>query len=475
MVDILDGEHFDAVVIGAGMSGMAAAIRLAMYDKKVILLERHNAAGGLNSFYSIGGRKYDVGLHALTNYVPSGVKGTALGKLLRQLRISRDEWGLHEQKSSRVVFSGRELRFSNDLDLLREEVQRLFPKEVDGLNRFIQTVPSYDAISMVEEEVSAFDILRTYIKNEDLVQMLMLPVMYYGNAREHDMDWSQFAILFRSIFLEGLARPYDGVRQIIRTLLNRYRSLGGKRKMKCGVRKIEAWGNKIQSLELDDGTRICADHVVSTIGIQETMGLCCQDVLSLTPKNNVGKLSFVETISVFKDQPFLWGWEDTTVFYNLAQTLHYESPSEAVDLRSGVICIPNNYNYTPQCPLQEGQLRITALASYDRWASLEEAAYKQQKAYWFCRLRDQALTLLGTPEKLRFTESVVAEDMFTPRTIKKYTGHIAGAVYGAPNKLRSGKTSLENLYIAGTDQGLLGVMGALLSGVTIANRYILAS
>lgn len=456
------------------MSGMAAAIRLAMYDKNVLLLERHNAPGGLNSFYSIDGRKYDVGLHALTNYVPPHVKRTALGKLLRQLRISRDELGLHEQRFSRIVFRERSLQFSNDIYVLKEEVARLFPKEIDGFNRLIEVIPQADNIPTVEEDVSAFSVIRQYIKDENLIQMLMLPMMYYGNPMEHDMEWTQFAILFRSIFLEGFSRPYDGVRQLIRALLNRYRSLGGKRKMKCGVRSIHTSRDRVQFLELDSGVRISADHVISTIGIHETMGLCAQDTPRLDKEGNIGQLSFIETISIFKEQPASLGWEDTVIFYNLTDSLHYAKPDVLVDPRSGVLCIPNNYRYGEQCPLVEGQLRITALANYDKWVSLEAVEYTNQKAYWSARLREQALDILGREKAKSFTESIVAQDMFTPKTVVRYTGHTNGAIYGAPHKLRTGETPLENLYIAGTDQGLLGIVGALLSGVTIANNHILA-
>ena len=42
---------YDAIVIGAGMSGLAAGIRLAMFDKKVLILEKHSIPGGLNSYY----------------------------------------------------------------------------------------------------------------------------------------------------------------------------------------------------------------------------------------------------------------------------------------------------------------------------------------------------------------------------------------------------------------------------------------
>jgi phytoene dehydrogenase-like protein len=55
---------YDTLIIGAGMSGLAAGIRLAYFDQKVCICERHNTIGGLNSFYRLRGRDFDVGLHA---------------------------------------------------------------------------------------------------------------------------------------------------------------------------------------------------------------------------------------------------------------------------------------------------------------------------------------------------------------------------------------------------------------------------
>ena len=44
---------YDTIIIGAGMSGLAAGIRLAYYDQRVCILERHYTIGGLNSFYRL--------------------------------------------------------------------------------------------------------------------------------------------------------------------------------------------------------------------------------------------------------------------------------------------------------------------------------------------------------------------------------------------------------------------------------------
>ena len=123
--------HYDAVIIGAGMSGLAAAVRLGMYGRKVLVLERHNAAGGLNSFYARGKRKYDVGLHALTNWVPEGAKGAPLVKLMRQLRIRREELDLCPQLGSRVTMAGKNLRLNNDFEAMLADVAREFPGSVD--------------------------------------------------------------------------------------------------------------------------------------------------------------------------------------------------------------------------------------------------------------------------------------------------------------------------------------------------------
>ena len=49
--DFVIPPMYDTIIIGAGMSGLAAGIRLAYYDQKVCILERHTTIGGLNSFY----------------------------------------------------------------------------------------------------------------------------------------------------------------------------------------------------------------------------------------------------------------------------------------------------------------------------------------------------------------------------------------------------------------------------------------
>ena len=467
----INNQHFETVIIGAGMAGLAAGIRLALAGREVIILERHNASGGLNSFYSIEGRKYDVGLHALTNYVPKGTKGTPLTKLLRQLRIPYDALDLCPQYGSRIAFPGCELRFSNDFALLEAEIERSFPAQIDGFRALTEEIRELDAFNLGAVPASARTAVQRHISDPLLEDMLFCPVMYYGSAQEHDMDYGQFAIMFRSLFFEGFARPLEGVRVIIRLLQDKYRSLGGLRKMKCGVQSIHTQGKRATALTLDDGSTLTADRILSTAGAVETARLC-QDQPADAAADNIGQLGYAETITVLDRQPADFGWEDTIIFFNTRERFHYARvEDDFIDPTSGVICFPNNYNYGER-QLKEGFLRITAMAHHDRWCALDEETYQAQKEHWYEELQKVALNILPAGQ-LPLNQHRVAKDMFTPRTVRKFTGHLNGAIYGAPQKSREGRTHLDNLYLAGTDQGFLGIVGAMLSGISMANLHVL--
>lgn len=460
------------------MAGLGAGIRLAMYDKKVLILERHNAPGGLNSFYSQNGRKYDVGLHALTNFVPPSVKGTPLGRICRQLRIERDALDLCEQKGSRIAFPGIDLHFSNDFSLLESEIACEFPAAIDGFMRLVAHIKSFEYFDSRQSTVSARAVLQEYLAAAPLLQeMLLCPLQYYGCAKEHDMDWDQFVILFKSIYLEGFARPLEGVRRVIRVLLDRYRECGGYRRMKCGVAKMDVRDNRVTEITLDDGTVITATKIFSSIGRVETERLYTKSESLSTSDPLVGPLSFCETITILDTPPAdLFGCMDTIIFFNHSSHFHYAAPTHALcDDRSGVICVPNNYRYAAGESLPEGIIRLTALASHTLWTQLSEAAYHDAKREWFDRLRKAAFAFIPGVTTIPLEKHTLATDMFTPRTIEKYTGHLGGAVYGSPEKVRDGRTDIENLFLCGTDQGMLGIIGALHSGISMANAYGLAS
>lgn len=446
------------------MSGLSAGVRLAYYEKKVCILERHTTIGGLNSFYRLRRRNYDVGLHAITNYAEPGTKQGPLSKLLRQLRLTWEDFDLRPQLRSSIVFPDCTLFFTNQFNFLTEQIAAAFPAQIDGFRRLVQRIADHDALNLERTVVSARQVVSEYIRDPLLVDMLFCPLMFYGSATPRDMDFNQFVIMFKSIFHEGFGRPFDGIRLILKKLVKHFRSFGGDLRLRAGVSQIQHRDGRATCVTLDDGTQIEADNVLSSAGVAETLRLIDPD--NPPVKAPPGDISFVESISVLDCPPAELGHRDTIVFYSDSPQFHYERPEVPVDLRSGIICSPNNFDYSE--PLEDGRIRITALANPHYWMSLPDDQYVAEKQSWNDRIVASALRHM--PD---FRGRVIDTDVFTPRTIRRFTGHLNGCVYGAPEKWVNGQTPLSNLFLCGTDQGFLGIVGAMLSGITIANRHLL--
>jgi len=457
--------HYNVLIIGAGMSGLAAGIRLAYYGKRVCIVEKHHRVGGLNSFYNLGGHKLDVGLHAMTNYVPKGVKLAPLPKLLRQLKLKAEDFGLCPQRMSVIKFPNKTLRFNNDFDFFVQEVVDNFPAQADNFRKLLKTIFEYDGLNLYAKPISAREVVSSIISDPLLSDMIFCPLMFYGNAQENDMEFAQFVIMFKSIFCEGFARPRAGARQILDVLVKKYKACGGELKTRCATASLKCVNGRVESVLLENGEVLTADRILSSAGYVETMKLL-SDYDSASFKHDVGKISCMESIMVLDKEIAKMGYNTTIAFYNNSDRFDYRSPDELVDVSSGVICCPNNFQF--ENPLPKGMIRITNLANFDLWNRLGEEEYKAQKAAWLETTLKEVVKFV--PD---FRDSIIFTDIFTPKTIHRFTGHINGAVYGTPNKIKTGRTHLDNLFICGTDQRFPGIVGAMLSGISMANLHVL--
>ncbi len=459
---------YDTIIIGAGMSGLAAGIRLAYYDQRVCILERHYTIGGLNSFYRLNGRDHVVGLHAVTNYSAKGEKKGPLARLLRQLRFKWEDFALAPQRGSKIAFPHVELNFNNDIRMLESEIAAKFPSQKDNFQKLLGQLVDYDDLDQETYNRSTRQIVSEIIADPLLVEMLLAPAMWYGNAKEHDMDFGQFCIIFRSMFLEGLGRPFRGVRLILKNLVKKFRSLGGELKLRSGVDHIKVDGERAVGVVLDGGDEITARRIVSSAGRLETLRLC--DDLSQVVDERPGQLSFAETVSLLDVPPKKVGYDSTMVFFNDSDQFNWHKPlGQLCDVRSGVICSPNNFDYeSADGELRDSAIRITALADFSSWMALPDSEYQLEKLRWYDRITTAATRFIAD-----FRSHVVDTDMFTPKTIRRFTWHENGAVYGAPEKQLDGATHLQNLFLCGADQGLVGIVGSIISGIAIANRYCL--
>jgi phytoene dehydrogenase-like protein len=461
----------DTLILGAGLSGLAAGVRLAMAGHGVTVLERHSLWGGLNSFFKLGGRRYDTGLHALTNFFRAGERGGPLARALRALRIPREALELCEPTTSFIAFRVGDdvvrLRFANDVALLESEIGRAFPGRLDAWRALVAALPPYGAPRQAEPGARAR--LHTLLGDPLLAEMLFCPPCFYGNAREHEMDWDAWGVLFRSLFLEGLARPAGGIRTLLDALRARLAEEGGRLETNCGVARIATQDGRVRGVVLDDGRELVCEQVLSSAGLVETLGLLDAPP-ELPQRPRVGAISVLETQVVLERRSADLGWNDTIGFFNVGERFRYASPAplgELCDAASGVVCSPDNYVGVRD--LAEGRLRVSLLADAAGWEALPADEYAREKSRWSERALDAAAPFAFDPRPHE-----VARDTFTPATIRRFTGHAGGALYGSPDKRRGGELGIAGLRLIGNDEGYPGIVAALVSGVAVASQVALA-
>lgn len=460
----------DTLIIGAGMSGLAAGIRLAHFGQRVLLAERHNRIGGLNSWYERKGMVLESGLHAMTNYVPSGSsKHAPLMKLLRQLRIPYSDLALRPQRESAVVFPSATLRFSNDPALLFSEVERVFPSEVERFRQIWTQVQNFEDTQMIPSaRLSARQVLKRTLREPLLIEMLMCPLSFYGSATEKDMDFRQFVTMFKAVFMEGFCRPGGGIRGLLDLLQNRFESSGGELALSKGIVRLEPEGDGIAAIT-EQGERIFCRQILSSAGYNETLSLWNQAL----PMSENGRLGYGELIVAADpetlDSPAVFACE-TIRFFSDSDTFNYSAPKSIMDFSAGVLCFPHRFDFQPGDSPPQPAVRMTALANPDSWIGIDPALYAEQKKKTISQLMTTAEIHTGLQN---LEKEALGVDFFTPRTIQRYTGHINGAVYGSPHKQYDGRLEPDHLFLCGTDQGFLGIVGAMLSGISVANHHLL--
>ena len=454
--------HYDALIIGAGLSGLSAGIRLAIGGLKVRIFETHSIPGGLNSYYVRGKSYQDVGLHALTNYAPESQRGATLNKILRQLRIKREELQLCQQLQSEITFPNATLKLNNDFQCFREQIRSYFPSQLEGFDRLVKALPEFASVTDREDSISTRAILEQEISEPLLREMLLCPVMFYGNPLPQDMGYGQFAIMFRSIVMEGMSRPLGGMKSVVQLLVSRFTSMGGQLSLCNGIKQINCKDGCVQHITDSNGEEHTANFYISNIGSLET-AMLCQGEHILPRTVRPGGMAFLEAIFDLDCNASSLGIDQTVIFRSSQDTMFFDIPNDDMDCRSHIICYPGNFENCSSIE-EASSMRITVPASAGRWFRKDAQDYANAKQAASSKLENLALEIFPA-----LKGHITGSELFTPYTLKRFTGHINGAVYGSPDKLRSGNTLMKNLHICGTDQGLLGIVGSLTSGIITAN------
>src|SRR6476659_7908573 len=123
-----------AIVIGAGLGGIATAARLARNGYHVTVLEKNTAPGGRCGQLTRDGHRFDTG--ATLFLMPEVFRQTyeALGERMEDhldLRRIDPTYSVH-------FSDGAEIALTSDLNGLQEQLEEIEPGSVGGRRRFLE-------------------------------------------------------------------------------------------------------------------------------------------------------------------------------------------------------------------------------------------------------------------------------------------------------------------------------------------------
>jgi phytoene dehydrogenase-like protein len=252
-------EKYDAIVVGAGIGGLATALMLSHQGKKTLLLEKQRFVGGRLSTFDRRGFHVDIGVHLISR----SNKGPT-SDVLRRVGIPDPVKYL--QVRPRSSYKGKVLTFPHDFkDMVSE-------KDFNGLISCLGEIRF-----MPEEKMKEYDdvVLGTYLSQyteEPMIQSWVESIsgIYIGCGLA-TASTGEFMRCFKwEAENRASGYPDGGCSAISDAYGDGVRKLGGEIKLGAKVQKIEVERGCVKGVMVGDKL-YQSDVVISNADIKNTV------------------------------------------------------------------------------------------------------------------------------------------------------------------------------------------------------------
>ena len=495
-------ERWDAIVIGSGMGGLAAAAMLSKYaGKRVLVLERHYVAGGYTHTFKRPGYEWDVGLHYIGQ---AHEPDSQVRKAFDYLTDNKLAWNRMPDVYDRVIVGNQSYDFVTGVERFRERMKSYFPKEARAIDGYIAAARSAvkgSNLYFAEKAMPAFlafvaggilrapfmrwakqttaEVLDRLTENQELKGVLTGQWGDYGLPPKQ----SSFGIhaIIANHYFNGAAYPVGGASRIAETIAPVIARNGGQIVVDAGVSGIVLHGGRATGIRMEDGKELLAGNIISDAGVFNTFG-------HLLPRDHPASAATLRALGSLRPSS--------------AHLCLYAGMKQAAPEGTNLWVLPSydhdasaeRYLADPSMPFpflfisfpsakdpdfprrhpDRATAEVVTPMPYRRFASWQGSGWKKRPVEYETFKRQFAERLQRELERHApaLAGKIDVAELSTPLTTRHFMNYGEGEIYGLNStperfKLRclTPRTPIRHLYLTGQDICSLGVTGAMFGGV----------
>lgn len=263
----VDGKRYDAIIIGAGLSGLICGCYLAQAGLKVLIAEQHYKPGGCCSFFERKGFTFDAAAHSFGAYRKDGI----VRKVFSDIGIDKRIKITRYNPSDTVISPDFKVSFWADVRETISDFQECFPEEADNIENFFSILVNPKPAFFVRiRNWTLKNLLDAYFKDNRLKSLISHPMYGNSGASPSILSACMGAQILKEFLLDGGYYPDGGMQTIPEALADIFRTSGGDLRLSCPVQKIKVKEDAIDGIVTSAGDHIQSRLVISNCDARQT-------------------------------------------------------------------------------------------------------------------------------------------------------------------------------------------------------------
>ncbi|MHA2247437.1 MAG: phytoene desaturase family protein [Candidatus Hodarchaeales archaeon] len=494
-------QDHDVIIIGAGLAGLTAGAKLAKAGKKVFLIEQHSKVGGCATVFhrKVQGRKtgFEVGLHEM-----DGLDSAFDPKkrIFEDLNVTDNVEFIRVPEFFRLTNGRIDISIPHEVPEAKNVLSKAFPTEKEAIETFFNGITqnfnflvegNLEKLALISQ-TSVGEYLDNITDNEDLKFVLVGNLGYY-----HDDPYSLSLIFFSAAqnsyltggghFIKGGSQTLsDHLAKVISDnkgtiLLNHLvTEIITENENATGVKYRRRKQKKEEDLE---EFSVYAKVVLANAAIPNVVNDLVPTLQNTEYQKEVNSFKIASSLLslylAFSKPPTSSGNRAYSTFVSSEDLVRLRDlhPQERTNdyTKKGFAFV--DYNIIDSQINEEGIYTgvICTIDYLDHWIQQTETEYTDKKEKVTQILIDRLNSIFPG-----IKETIIYNELATPKTIVRYTQNPEGTVYGfaqtveqaGPKITRVRKPPIKNLYFASAWTGSGGFSGAIMAGYSCALKIL---